>query len=66
MACLKHKMVPRPPDSPDMAIPDFYLFRILKQNPQGIDASDDRELSSEILTIFQGISSDALKMLFDH
>jgi hypothetical protein len=63
---LKCKMVPHPPYSPDMTIADFDLFGVLKAKLQGIDASDDEEPKSEILTIFQGISSDELKKSFDH
>jgi hypothetical protein len=33
---------------------------------QNIVISDDEELKSEILTIFQGIPSDELKKSFDH
>jgi hypothetical protein len=33
---------------------------------QGIDVSDDKELKTEILTIFQCISSDELENSFDH
>jgi histone-lysine N-methyltransferase SETMAR len=66
MTCLRCKRVPHPPDSPDLAIADFYLFRILKHKLQGIDVRDDEELKSEILTIFQGIPLDELKKSFDH
>jgi hypothetical protein len=59
-------MVSHPPYSPDLAIADFYLFIALKQKLQGIKASNNEELKSEILTIFQGIPSDDLKKSFDH
>jgi hypothetical protein len=62
MISLKWKRVPHPADSPDLAIADFYLFGVLKQKSQGIDASDDEKLNSEILTIFQGIPSGQLKI----
>jgi hypothetical protein len=38
----------------------------LKQKLQGIDASDDEELKSEILTMVQDILSDRLNKSFDH
>jgi hypothetical protein len=37
------------------------LFGVFKQYPQGVDVSDEKELKSESLTIFQGIPSDELK-----
>jgi hypothetical protein len=37
----------------------------LEAKLQGIDVSDDEELKSEILTIFQGIPSGELKTPFD-
>jgi hypothetical protein len=55
-----------PPYSPDLAIADFYLFDILKQNVQDIDVSNNEELKSEIQTIVEDISSDELKKAFDH
>jgi hypothetical protein len=61
MICLKGKRVPHPPYSPDLAIANFYLFGVLKRKLQGIDARDDEELKSEILTILQGIPSNELK-----
>jgi hypothetical protein len=42
------------------------LLGALSQKLQGIDISDDEELKSEILTIFQGIPSDELEKSFDH
>jgi hypothetical protein len=45
---------PYPSYSPDLAIADFYLFGVLKEKLQGIDVSDDNELKSGIMTIFQG------------
>jgi hypothetical protein len=65
MTHFKCKRVTHPPYSPVLAIPDFYLFGIRKQKLQGIDITDDEELKSEILTIFQGIPSDELKRSFD-
>jgi hypothetical protein len=65
MTHLKCKRALYPPYSPDLAIADFYLFGVLKQKLQDIDVSDDEELKSEILTIFQGIPSDELKKSFD-
>jgi hypothetical protein len=53
--------MPHPPYSPDLTIANFYFFGVLEQKLQGIDVSDDEELKSEILTIFQGIPSDELK-----
>jgi hypothetical protein len=61
MIRLKCKSVPHPPYSPDLAIAYFYLFSVLKQKLQSIDVSDDEELKSEMLTIFQGILSEELK-----
>jgi hypothetical protein len=58
--------VPHPPYSPDLAIADFYFFSVLKQELQSIDAGDDEELKSEILTIFSAIPSDELKKSLDH
>jgi hypothetical protein len=66
MTRLNCKRVPHPLYSSDLAIADFYLFSVLKQKLPGIDVSDDEELESETLTIFQGIPSDELKKLFDH
>jgi hypothetical protein len=60
------KRVPHPRHSPDLAIADVYLCRVLKQKLQGIDESDDEELKGEILRIFQGIPSDQPKTSFDH
>jgi hypothetical protein len=65
MTCLKCKLVPHPPCSTDVAIADFHLFGVLKQKLQGIEVSDDEELKSEILTIFQDIPSDQPKKSFD-
>jgi hypothetical protein len=48
------------------AIADFDLFGVVKGKLQGIRVSDDEELKSEILTIFQGIPSDELNKSFDH
>jgi hypothetical protein len=59
-------MMPHPPYSPVLAITDICLFGALKQQLQGIDASDREELKSEILTIFHGIPSDELNTPFDH
>jgi hypothetical protein len=66
MTRLKSKRVPDPPDSRDLAIANFHLFGVLKQKLQGIDASDDEERKSEIVTILQGILLDELKKSFDH
>jgi hypothetical protein len=66
MTRLNHNRVAHPSYSADMAIANFYLFRVLKQKLQAIDANDDEELKSEILTIFQGIPSYELKQSFDH
>jgi histone-lysine N-methyltransferase SETMAR len=66
MIRLKCKSVAHPPYSPDLAIAYFYLFSVLKQKLQSIDVSDDEELKSEMLTIFQGILSEELKKSFDH
>jgi hypothetical protein len=63
---LKCNKVPHLPNSPHLAITDFYLFPLGKQTLHGIEASDEEELKSEILTIFQGISSDDVKKSFDH
>jgi hypothetical protein len=52
--------------SPNLAIADFSLFRVLKQKLHGIGVSDDEQVKSEILTIFQGIPSDELKKSFAH
>jgi hypothetical protein len=38
----------------------------LKQELQGIEISDDEELKSDILKIFDGIPLDELKRSFDH
>jgi hypothetical protein len=64
MARLKGKRVPHPPYSLDLAIADFDLFGVLKQKLPRIDVSDDGELKSEILTIFQSPPSDGLKQSF--
>jgi hypothetical protein len=61
MTRLKWKSVSHSPGSADLAIADFHLFEILKQKLQGIDISDGEDLKSEILRIFQDISSDELK-----
>jgi hypothetical protein len=37
----------------------------LKQKLRGIDASDGKDLKSEVLPILQGIPSDDLKKSFD-
>jgi hypothetical protein len=66
MTRMKCKRVPHPPDSPDLAIEDFYLFGVLKQKLPSIDVSDDEELKSDILTIVQGVTSDELKSSFNH
>jgi hypothetical protein len=58
--------VPHPSYPPDLAITDFHLFGVLKQKLHDIDASDDKELKSEILAISQDISSDEMKKSFDH
>jgi hypothetical protein len=42
------------------------MFGVLKEKLQGIDVSDDEELKSEILMIFQDISSDELKKAFHY
>jgi hypothetical protein len=60
------QMMPHSPDSPDVVITDYYLLGSLKQTLQDIDGSDDEELKSETLTMFQGIPSDDLKESFDH
>jgi hypothetical protein len=65
MTRLKCKTMRHPPYSPDLAIADFCLFGALKQELQGIDASDDKELESEILPIFQVIPSDELEKSFN-
>jgi hypothetical protein len=52
MTRLKCNRVLHPPYSPDLAITDFPLSGVLKQKLQGIDASDEEELKSGILTIF--------------
>jgi hypothetical protein len=57
LARLKCKGVLHPRYSPDLAIADFYFLGALKQNLQGIDASDDEELKSEILRIIRSIPS---------
>jgi hypothetical protein len=62
---LKRKRVPHPLYSPGSAIADLYLFDVLKKTA-GIDAGDDEELKTEILTPFQGIPSHELKKSFDH
>jgi hypothetical protein len=66
MTRLKSKRAPHPPDSPDLAVTDFHLLDVLKQALQGIDVRGDEELKSEILTLFRGIPSDALKKSFYH
>jgi hypothetical protein len=66
MTRLKWKRVPHSHYSQDLVIADFYLFGVLKHELQGIDVSDDEELKSEILTLFQAIPSDKLKKSFDH
>jgi hypothetical protein len=66
MTGLKCKRVPHPPYSLDLTIAYFYLFGVLKQKLQGIDASDDEELKNEILAIVQSIPSDELNKSFDH
>jgi hypothetical protein len=66
MTRLKCQRVPHPPYSADLAIASFDLFGVLKQKLQDIDVNDEKELKSEILTIFQGIPSDELKTPFDH
>jgi hypothetical protein len=66
MTRLNCKRVLHLPYSPDLVIASFYLFGVLKQKLQGIDVSDDEELKSEILTIFQGTPSDRLNKSFDH
>jgi hypothetical protein len=66
MRRLKCKRVPHPPDSSSLVIADFCFFRVLKQKLQGIDASDDEELKSEILRISQTIPSDELNTSFGH
>jgi hypothetical protein len=66
MARLKGKTGPYPLYSPDLAIADFHLFGVLKQNLQGIDVSDDEELKSEIQAIFLGLHLAELKKSFDH
>jgi hypothetical protein len=38
---LKYKMRSPPPYSPDLAIADFCLFGVLKQQLHGIDINDD-------------------------
>jgi hypothetical protein len=48
------------------AVIGFDLFGVLKGKLHGIEASDDEELKSEILTIFHGIPSDELKKSFNH
>jgi hypothetical protein len=47
------KTVPYPPYSSGLAITNFHWSDVLKQNPQGIDVSDDEKLKIEILTIFR-------------
>jgi hypothetical protein len=76
MTGLKCKSVLHQLYSPDMAITDFNLFGVLKQTLHGIDVSNDEQLKSEFLTIFQGIPryskvfqgipSDELKKSFNH
>jgi hypothetical protein len=66
MTYLKCKRVAHALYSPDLAMVAFHLFNALKQALQDIDASDEEELKSEILTIFQGIPSDELEKSFDH
>jgi histone-lysine N-methyltransferase SETMAR len=61
MTRLKCKMMPHPSYSLDLAITDFHLFSVLKQKLQGTDVSEEEELKSDILTIFQGIASDEVK-----
>jgi hypothetical protein len=65
MTGLKCKRVPHRFDSPELAIADFYWFGVLKQQLQGINASDEEEPKSKILTIFQDILADELWKLFD-
>jgi hypothetical protein len=61
MIRLKCKRVLHPFSSRNLAIANFYLFGVLKQQLQGIDVSDDEELKNEILMIFQDIPSDEPK-----
>jgi hypothetical protein len=66
MIRLKCKRVPHPSCPPDLAISDFDLFGVFKQQLQGFDVSDHEELKSDIRRHFQDVSSDELKKSFDH
>jgi hypothetical protein len=57
------QMLAHPTYSADLAIADFDLSRILKQELQGVDGSDGEELISEILATFQGVPSSELKKI---
>jgi hypothetical protein len=58
--------VSHPTYLPDLTIANLYLFGIVKHKLQDIYVSDNKELKSEILMIFQGIPSGELKNSFDH
>jgi hypothetical protein len=64
MTDLKCKRVLHPSYSPDLAIADFHLFDVLKQELQGIDAIDEQGLKREILSIFEPLLSDEPKKSF--
>jgi hypothetical protein len=66
MTGLKCRSVPHPSYSRNLTIAYFYLFGVLKRKLQGIDFSDEDELKSEILRIFNGIPSDELRKSFHH
>jgi hypothetical protein len=61
MTLLKCKRIAHTPGAPDLAITDFDLWKVLEQKMQHISVNDDKELETEILTIFQVIPSDQLK-----
>jgi hypothetical protein len=59
------KRAPHPPDSPDLAPFDFYLFRYLKYQLQGPEFTKGAEFVSAISEILNQIPTNTLVDVFD-
>jgi hypothetical protein len=66
MAKLRCKRGAHPPDSPDLAICDFYLFSRLKDKLAGFHADDDAKLLREVQEILTAIDRTEVKNAFGH
>ena len=47
-------LLPHPPNSPDLAPSDVYLFSLMKEAFQGLNESDDNEVPSGAIGTDQG------------